>query len=424
MNAHDALLYEDVQDSGVASEAELIAPVPRVSIHAFCVSDATVHILGQVAADRRFTRAHFNIHMSDLDEIIDFYQSTPTPDLLLFESLKAPDDLMEDLSRLADVCSVNTKVIVIGQINDVKFYRELIKQGISEYMLTPLSVMQVVRTISSLYNDADGMMGRVIAFIGAKGGVGASTVAHNCGWTIAKILNNDVIIADMDLPFGTTALDFNHDVVQGIVDAVYSPDRLDDVLLDRLLTKYDDSISLLATPAALNNDYDFPPEIYDNILQLLRKTVPVTILDMPHMWSGWVKKVLLEADDVVVVAEPDLANMRNAKELIELIRKNRPNDRPPFLMFNKVGLPKRPEISVRDFSNALNIDYIGAIEFDAYKFGNATNNGQILSDVASQSRERDTFLEMSSALLGHKTNLSGKKKNLLSMFISKLKRSG
>ena len=92
-------------------------------------------------------------------------------------------------------------------------------------------------------------VGRVIAVIGSKGGVGASTIAHNVSFSIARDLQLDTVVGDLDLGFGTAGLDFNQDPPQGIADAVFSPDRIDTAFIDRLLSKCTDQLSLLAAPA-------------------------------------------------------------------------------------------------------------------------------------------------------------------------------
>ena len=131
-------------------------------------------------------------------------------------------------------------------------------------------------------------VGRVLAVVGAKGGVGASTVAHNIAWAIARDLHLDSVVADLDLAFGTAGLDFNQDPPQGIADAVFSPDRVDTAFIDRLLSKCTDHLSLLAAPATLDRVYDFGAEAFDPIfdvaardgaLRRARRAAPVDRLD-------------------------------------------------------------------------------------------------------------------------------------------------
>jgi pilus assembly protein CpaE len=169
---------------------------------------------------------------------------------------------------------------------------------------------------------------------GSKGGVGASTIAHNVAWAIARDLALDSVVADLDLAFGTAGLDYNQDPSQGIADAVFSPDRVDTAFVDRLLSKCTDHLSLLAAPATLERVYDFGAEAFDSIFDTLRTTMPCIVLDIPHQWSAWTKRALIGADDILIVATPDLANLRNSKNIFDLLKASRPNDRAPLYCLN------------------------------------------------------------------------------------------
>ena len=211
-------------------------------------------------------------------------------------------------------------MIVIGRINDVTLYRELVRRGVSDYVIAPVTAIDVVRSVCNLFSAPEAKaVGRIIAMVGAKGGVGASTIAHNVAWAIARDLALDSVVADLDLAFGTAGLDYNQDPPQGIADAVFSPDRVDTAFIDRLLSKCTDHLSLLAAPATLDRVYDFGAEAFDSIFDTLRTTMPCIVLDVPHQWSGWTKRALIAADDILIVAAPDLANLRNTKNSVDLL---------------------------------------------------------------------------------------------------------
>src|SRR5258706_8800583 len=159
---------------------------------------------------------------------------------------------LQELERLAEVCDPATKVVVVGRSNDVELYRELMRRGASEYLVAPLSPLQLIEVVSGLYLDpSSAPIGRVVAVVGARGGAGSSTLSHNIGWCIAEEMHINTTIVDMDLPFGTVRLDFNDEANQSVCDALSSPERLDDVLLDRLLVKRGEHLSLFTTPAGL-----------------------------------------------------------------------------------------------------------------------------------------------------------------------------
>jgi pilus assembly protein CpaE len=220
-------------------------------------------------------------------------------------------------------------------------------------------------------------------------------------WAIARDLALDSVVIDLDLAFGTAGLDFNQDPVQGIANAISQPERPDTAFMERLLSKCTDRLSLLAAPATLDQVYDFGADAFDAIFDTLRMTTPCIVLDVPHQWSAWTKRALIGADDILVVAEPDLANMRNAKNMLNVLKAARPNDRPPLYCLNQVGMHKRPEIAIREFAKAIESQPIAAIPFDSKMFGTAANNGQMIAQVSATHKTTTMFLQMAQRMTGH-----------------------
>jgi len=380
---------------------EYIAPAPRVSVQAFCATAETAASVQAAAEDRRMTKAHLRVQMGGVAAAAEAYRSSPTPNVILLETDARGDDILEGLDELSEVCDEGTRVIVIGRFNDIVLYRELIRRGVSEYLIAPVSPIDVVGAICGLFSAPDAKpVGRVIAVVGAKGGVGASTVAHNVAWAIARDLSLDSVVADLDLAFGTAGLDYNQDPPQGVADAVFSPDRIDTAFIDRLLSRCTDHLSLLAAPATLDRVYDFSADAFEPVFDALRASVPCVVLDVPHAWNAWTRRVLVGADDILIVAAPDLANLRNAKNLVDLLRGARPNDRRPFYCLNQVGVPKRPEIKPADFAKALEDDPLAVIPFEPQVFGTASNNGQMIAEVAAGHRTAVMFRQLAQVLTG------------------------
>jgi pilus assembly protein CpaE len=397
-----------------------VVPAPRVSVQAFCETMETATAVQSAGEDRRLAKAHLKIQMGGMTAAVEAYRSAPTPNVIILEA-EERGDILAALDRLASVCDAGTRVVVIGRINDVSLYRELVKRGVSDYVIAPVSALDVVRSVCGLFSAPEAKaVGRVIAVVGAKGGVGASTVAHNVAWAIARDLALDSVVADLDLAFGTAGLDFNQDPPQGIADAVFSPDRIDTAFVDRLLSKCTDHLSLLAAPATLDRVYDFGTEAFDSILDTLRATMPCIVLDIPHQWSGWTKRALIGADDILIVATPDLANLRNTKNLIDLLKVARPNDRPPLYCLNQVNVPKRPEISSNEFAKAIENQPIVSIPFEPQMFGSAANNGQMIAEVAPSHRAAEMFLQIAQRLTG-RGEAKKSRKSFLPQFIEKLR---
>ena len=422
------LAYDTDLDGGATSHQDIslmqaLRPIPRISIQAFCETEGVSGPIERAGEDRRMSRAHLKVHMGGIPTAVEFYQSAPTPNLIMLESRAEPKQLLEQLAQLAEYCDPSSKVVVIGHYNDVGLYRELIRFGISEYVIAPISMADVVSVISSIFVDPEAEpLGRSLAFVGAKGGVGSSTIAHNVAWTMSSLFKSEVVVADLDLAFGTANINFDQDPAQGISEAVFSPERIDEVYLDRLLAQCAEHLSLLAAPSTLDRVYDFDADAFAHIIETAQRTAPLIVLDVPHLWNGWTKNTLTKADDVIITATPELANLRNAKNLVDMLKRLRPNDPPPKLIVNQAGMPKRPEISAEDFAEPLGLAPMAVIPFDPQLFGNASNNGRMLGEMDAKNPVVGTISEIAHVLTG-RSEIKARKKAALGSLLEKLKRN-
>src|ERR1700739_274077 len=168
-----------------------IAPAPRVSVQAFCETVETAAAVQSAGEDRRLGKAHLKIQMGGMAAAIEAYRTAPTPNVIILET-EGRSDILAGLDQLATVCDAGTRVVVIGKVNDVGLYRELVRRGVSDYVLAPVNALDVVRSICGLFSAPEAKGGgRHIALVGAKGGVGASTIAHNLAWASERDLALD-----------------------------------------------------------------------------------------------------------------------------------------------------------------------------------------------------------------------------------------
>ncbi len=404
----------------VGGHADQIAPAPRVSVQAFCENAETAAAVQTAGEDRRMAKAHLRVQMGGLAAAVEAYQNAPTPNVIILEANGRGEDLLAGLDQLAEYCDAGTRVVVIGRMNDVGLYRQLVRRGVSDYLIAPVDALQVVRAVCGLFSAPDAKpVGRVVAVVGAKGGVGASTIAHNVAFSVARDLHLDAVVTDLDLAFGTAGLDFNQDPPQGVAEAVFSPDRIDHAFIDRLLTKCTDHLNLLAAPATLDRVYDFGADAFDAIFDTLRASVPCAVLDVPHQWTGWTRQTLVGADDILIVAAPDLANLRNTKNICDFLEASRPNDHRPRYCLNMVGVPKRPEIKPADFGKALEDEPLAVIPFEPQLFGAAANNGQMIAEISSGHRTAEVMRMLARHLTG-RSEPKKQRSSLLSPLLEKL----
>lgn len=360
--------------------------LPSVSIEAFCDRPDTAGAIDATKRDWRMKRVNLSVYMGGLSAAIEYYHKESTPNLIMIESGMRGPELFSQLEQLAAVCDAGTKVVVIGAANDIRLYRQLIDQGVSDYLVPPLSPLGVIHSLGDLFGDPDKpFIGRVAAFFGAKGGVGSSTLAHNIAWCMAENIGQQTALVDLDASWGTTGLDFAYDNSHGLEEALAEPERLDETLLDRIMLRHTANLSILPAAGTLGNSPVMTPEAYEAVVDVVRSVSPMTILDMPHYWAPWTTRILVGCDDVVITASPDLASLRNTKNLIDYLRDKRPNDPDPILILNRTGMTKTNEISVKDFGAAVGLDPAVALAFDPEIYTQASNDGKMLTDIKAAS---------------------------------------
>ena len=392
--------------------------IPAIAAIAFCESQRTVGLMEAVASDRRMAQATLQTQDGGLEAAIAYLQENQTPNLLILESSAANATMIAQIDELASHCDEGVQVMVIGNTNDIGLYRQLMARGVSEYLVPPVPPVQIVRSISQLFADPDApFVGKSISVLGAKGGVGASTIAHNLAWSLSESAQVSTALIDLDLSFGTTALDFNHENQQTVADALLAPERVDDVVVAKLLAKVTDRLSLFTAPATVSQIMDIPSQSYTAIIDTVRRVMPYVVLDIPHAWNEWTYNTLLSSDEVILVCQPDLASLRNGKNIIDELKAQRPNDTPPKLIVNMTGVPKRPEIPTKDFAAAIEVEPSIILPFDPQLFGTASNNGQMISETDGTAESSVAIDQLAGTLTGRE--IVPQTKSLLSKLLGK-----
>jgi len=392
--------------------------IPAIAAVAFCETGKTMSLIEAVSTDRRMQQASVQIESGGLEAAIAYLMENPTPNLLILESSAPNATMIAQIDELASHCDEGVQVMVIGNTNDIGLYRQLMARGVSEYLVPPIAPVQVVKSISHLFSDPDApFVGRSISVIGAKGGVGSSTIAHNLAWALSESAEVNTALIDLDLSFGTTALDFNHENQQTVADALLAPDRVDDAVVSKLLSKVTDRLSLFTAPASVSQIIDIPADSYTTIIDTVRRVMPYVVLDIPHAWSEWTYQTLLASDEVILVCQPDLASLRNGKNMIDELKAQRPNDAPPKLVVNMMGVPKRPEIPAKDFAAAIEVEPSIVLPFDPQLFGTASNNGQMISETDSSAVSSVAIDQLAGEISGRE--IAKRSKSLLQKLLGK-----
>ncbi len=399
------------QAQNLSTEAEQIVFLPRINVVAFFDNAQSMQAAQAASQDRRASKAHFTVNNGGIMGAARAYVGEATPNVLIVESNGQREQVLGELASLAEVCSGDTKVIVVGHVNDVILYRELIRQGISEYLVAPVSPLQIIETVAGLFNDPKAApLGKILAFVGVKGGVGSSTIAHNVAWYLSQKHSLETVLTDLDLAFGTASLNFNQEGNGGgINEALSQSDRLDTNMMDRLMTKLGDRLNLLNSAGGVEREFSLEGHAVESVLHAVRGSAPMIVVDVPNVWAPWVKHTLLSADEIIITATPELPSLRNAKGLIDMLKAQRQNDRMPKLVISQAGMPKRPEIPAADFAKALGMEPIAIIPHDPHSFGTAQGNGQMLAEVAPKAKATEIIAGIAEQLIGNRAPIAAKK---------------
>ena len=320
-----------------------VQELPRVSVDAFFETRDFEGVLNVAARDWRMAKVRLGVYRGGTTAAVHRYGSAPSPALIIIETKEEHGgSLVSDLEILAGVCDVATNVIVVGHTNDIELYRKLVSGGVSDYIVMPLDALQVISALSAVFSGGKPLtLARCTAFLGACGGVGSSVLAHNVSHTMSKTFSSgDVVLIDLDVPFGTSELNFDRQESGGLLEALLDPDRLDSVLIERLLQDVGNGLYLLSTTTGFDRAAVVPASAYGTVVRAVRESVSRVVVDMPHVWHDWVLDILTICDDVVITAVPTLSGLRNTKNILGLLKEKRPNDSAPFLIINQVGMKK------------------------------------------------------------------------------------
>ncbi len=373
----------------------------RLAIDCFHATTEVEQIFEQFRQDRLLGKSRIALRPGGLGAAIEHYHDNATPPLVIVEDNGDQGGLLERLGRLAEVCVAGSRVLVIGHVNDIEIYRNLLSRGVSEYFVAPVSAKQLLGAVESLFSDrASAPRGRLVVFFGARGGAGSSTLAHNVAWSLSKATGEEMILLDLDLAFGTVGLAFNVEARQTVGELLGEPERIDAQLLDRILVKYDDCLQLLPSPSELRSWPPIEVEAVDKLLDLTRQMAPLVLVDLPHLWAPWIAHALERADDLIIVAQPDLPNLRDAKALLDEVGQRRGADAPTHLVLNKLDSYKKTQLSAKDFEETLKVKPALCLPFDPI-FGEASNNGQMLGEAAKTHKLVDPIRQLA-LLVAHR----------------------
>jgi pilus assembly protein CpaE len=342
----------------------------------------TQEAIAQVLTDRRLAKARPKFFNGSISEATRQFEGNASPDLLIIETRENPRAIFEQLEGLAAVCRMETQLILVGTSNDVGLYRSLTKAGIRDYVPLPIDPAHLLDSLVAVCADPEEVrQARLISCIGASGGAGSTTIANNLAWGLGKLYDGEVTLIDLDLVFGTTALDFNLESPENSAQALAQADRIDDQVLARIIGKYNENLALLTAPDDCNRNGDIDPAALENMLKALRRNAAWVVADLPHYWCPWVRAVLDASNEIVLTAVPSLSSLRNAKNVADTLNARRKNDTPVRVVLNRIGQNSKTDISTKDFAATLGSALAVSVPYEPAIFAEAANTGHMIGET-------------------------------------------
>lgn len=310
------------------------------------------------------------------------YLGTAAPPRVLIVDVTSSQLPLSDIDDLANACEPSVVVIVIGQQNDIGLFRDLMRLGISDYLVKPVTTELLRRSISiSLGGQSSGSArqrtGKIVAVTGARGGVGSSTVLTNVGWLLANKIGRRVALVDLDLQCGSVSLMLGLKKQVGLMEALKNAHRIDNVFLDRTLVQHGDRLAVLSTEEPLGDDTRFDPQALDQVIRILEQRYHYVMFDVPRHPDPIYQHVLSAAQIRVIVANPTIGSVRDVLRITKMAGRDDIGQR-LVLVLNHTVPPSQADISRRDFEKAVGRRVDHEIPFTRYAMF-ADNAGRLLA---------------------------------------------
>jgi pilus assembly protein CpaE len=368
--------------------AKAASPSRRRAFAGFVTEDASREAVARAARAAGLTDVEVTI--ATLAESVRLLKLAATPEMLLID-VSGCVDPVSDIAQLDAVCDGETDVIALGEINDVRLFHRLVECGVDDYIVKPVAVDELAATIARVKRDEKAAeskpadTGRLIAVLGTRGGVGATTVAINVAALLARVPGRRVALVDFDLFFGNCSLALDVEVGRGFREALENPARIDALFIERALVRVSDTLFLLSAEESLENRVVLDPKPLESLLTHLRRDFSHVVIDLPRFAARTQLSLITAPAAVVIVSDPTLVGMRDTLRLHSFFKKYAA-DTPLAVVLNRVGAMAGAELPLRDFEHGIETKVAHVIPYNAKLFAQAVSAGKPAVDLKAASK--------------------------------------
>lgn len=357
--------------------------LPDAGVGVYSRHQDTLQAVRQIAQDWRFARVRITAEEGDVTTAAASYKASSSPDLVIVQTDTIDDSFPQQLADLAGNCDENTSAIVIGPVNDVNLYRKLIDMGVSDYLVQPVESKTLANVIAKALIDKKGATGsNLIGFVGAKGGVGVSTLAVASAWAVSDLLGQKTVLLDAAGGWSTQSVSVGFEPSTTISTAARAAGSGDEDSIKRMLFKAGEKFSVLATGSdALLGSAATEAQL-ESLIDLLMQKYPVVIVDLSQATPEVMRAVISRANHIVVVSTPTLPSLRLARSLIHEMKELRGKaEKSINMILNMQGLAAGNEVSRKDIEPAIDFKISAVVPFAPKAFmGSESQSKKLLDD--------------------------------------------
>jgi pilus assembly protein CpaE len=399
-------------------------PGNRDPFAAYICDDAALDVLRPVVIEMGWQPEKCN--KGGLRNAIQSLSVSASPAILIVD-LSESGDPLNDINALAEVCEPGTVVIAIGQVNDVRLYRDLLASGIHDYLLKPLNAQAVHDAINAalaVFTTPKGADGEAVkrhistAVVGTRGGVGASTLATSLSWLFSETHHAPTALLDLDVHFGTGALALDLEPGRGLTDAIDNPSRIDGLFIERAMIRASDNLSILSAEAPISQPLMTDGSAFVQLEEEFRQAFEMTVIDLPRNMLINFPHLLADVNLVLVTCELTLASARDTIRILSWLKTNAAHAH-PMVVTNKFQ-PAVAEISKADFEASIErkIDFV--VPYDIKAASNAAKLGQVFVEANKSSKASAAIKQIAERVMGASeedlSSITEEKKSLLGGF--------
>ena len=371
---------------------------------AFVCDEATAEALRPITVEMGW--APEKVNKGGLRNAVQTLSVSASPNIL-FVDLSESGDPLNDINALAEVCEPGTVVIAAGQVNDVRLYRDLVASGIQDYLLKPLNpdvMRETFTTAHAMLNAPKAVEAGpdrphcAVAVIGARGGVGASTLATSLAWLLSEKNARSTALLDLDVHFGTGALALDLEPGRGLTDAIENPSRIDGLFIERAMVRASERLAVLSAEAPIHSPVVTDGSAFFQLQEEMRGAFECTVIDLPRNMLVQHPHLVADVQTAVLTVEFTLAAARDAIRILSWFKSNAPQTR-VIVVANRVHPAAQLEISRKDFEGSIErtVEYV--IPYDAKLTAQAAKLGKPIAEAGKGSKTIVPLIELAADIV-------------------------